>query len=106
MSSSYNEYADNTVTEKVDESQIDIALSWKKLEPKFKPGEIVAAAEAGEGREIVFYNRDTERICQVKKVTGKRGKFHFQDIDADADKQHVYFGSKESIKAFFHLKNV
>ena len=65
------DYADNEVTQEIDEKNIDLSLAWN-IYPKFKKGAIIAAAEAGEGRKVIFYNRDAERVCDnVERVAVK-----------------------------------
>jgi len=65
------DYADNEVTKDIDEANLDLSLAWE-IRPKFAKGEVVAAAEAGEGRKVIFYNRDAERVCDnVERVAVK-----------------------------------
>ena len=87
-------YADNVITEVIDEKSVNLSLAWT-LKPKFEPGDVVAAAE--EGKKVIFFNRDKEEICEVEKIEEK-GKFRFKDKLNPDDK--VYFGSETAVANF------
>ena len=82
-------YADNEITQDIDETQVDLSLSWQPLTPKFATEEEKADAP------LIFYDRDEEAVCEVEKVEGKKGQIKFRNKETKGE--NIYYGTQRSV---------